>query len=108
MFNIKEIDFSEVTKPNNRVKNVKDDIDELVQQFIFQIPTPDVRKHMCNIISQYLDVEIIDRTTDEMVHKGIYFFLVKVNDKEISLLKYVDNIVSVERKNKIIKIKQKL
>jgi len=109
MIRTREIDFSNVVKTNmSRTEHIKEDIENLVRQLAFELPTKENRKIMCDIIGNYLGEEIIDRTTDKMVDDGTYFFLVRIGNKEYPLISYIENIVTIDRKKKILKLKSKL
>ena len=85
---------------------IKEGVDGILKQYAFEFATPTMRKKLCYEIGRYLNEEIIDRTTDEMVDNHTFNLTVKINDKEYPLMKYIDEIELIERKNKLLKIKR--
>ena len=107
---IRENDFSEPIRPtyhNKKAQVMIKEIEDLVNHFQFSFPDEKNRRVICNIISSYLEVEIVDRTTNEMMdNNGEHNFLVKVDGQEFPLVKYIYNLEMIERKNKLLKIKR--
>lgn len=113
IISITESDFSEVVRPNtyhNKKASVMiKEIEELVNRFAFSFPDYETRKTICYLVSTYIEREIIDKTTDEMMmNNGEMSLFVKYNDKEYPLVQYIYNLEMVERKNKLLKIKKTL
>ena len=107
---ITESDFSESVRPtyhNKKAQVMIKEIEGIVNEFQFSFPDKENRRIICHLISSYLEVEIIDRTTNEMMdNNGEHNFLVKVDDREYPLVQYIYSLEMIERKNKLLKIKK--
>ena len=105
MIRIREVDFSEVVRP---LSTIEGDIEDILSPYVFEINTKETREQMCYAISRYLNLTVIDKSTDYIINRGSYFFLVQIDGEEIPLKTFIDNIISIERRKKILKIKSKL
>jgi hypothetical protein len=90
------------------VDKIRENITEIFIRFQYEFNTPAVRKQMGNMIGQYLNRNIIDQTSAEMIDRGVYYFCVEINNRYYSLLEYIDNLIMIERRLKIEKIKSRL
>lgn len=101
----RKIDFSEVVTP---LSTIERDIEDILSPYVFEINTKETREQMCYVISRYLNLTVIDKSTNYIINKGSYFFLVQIDGEEIPLKTFIDNIISIERRKKILKLKNKL
>ena len=83
---------------------IKQDIKEILNRYLFEVNTEKTRNQICNDLSVYLNRNVIDKTTPEMVQNQQFDFRVKVNGTYIKLDEYLSMIVLIERKEKIDKI----
>ena len=102
----KGINFPKSIKPNP--KNIKDDIIKIFEMHLWEMNSRYSRQTLCNQISNYLHKEIIDKTTNKEMNNNIYNFIIMINNKEMPLMTYADNIISMDRRDKILNIKRKM
>jgi len=91
-----------------KISKIHDDINEIFLRFAFDYNTEITRKKICYLISQYLDREIIDQTSQEFVDQNKFCFMVNIDGQYYELMNYINNINIIERGLKLKKIKNKL
>ena len=104
MIRIKEIDLSQIVKTN---PTLCDEIKSLLEVWRFEFSTPTNRQELCKKISDYIGRDVMDRTTHDMVDKQEFCFVINCCGKEYPLLEYARNSILLDRKDKLMKIKQK-
>ena len=94
-----EITKSQVVK----YLDIKEQIKDLMLGYRFEFNTKEVRNQMANHISLLLDKEVVDKTTEQMLNYSSYYFVVKVDNNEYPLSKYL---LHYERLKKIKKLQK--
>ena len=87
---------------------IRNQIFEIIKQYRYELNTKHVRDHMCVALSAVLQIEVIDETTPEMIDKNQFYFSVMVKDKKYSMYEYLDNMIIIQRKLKLEKIKNNI
>jgi len=86
------------------VDKIRQDIKEILNRYLFEFNIEKTRNQICNDLSVYLNRNVIDKTTPQMVQNQQFDFRVKVNGTYIKLSEYLNIMILIERKEKINKI----
>jgi hypothetical protein len=94
-----EINKSQVVK----YLDIRNQIKDLILRYSFEFNTEKVRNQIANDISLLLDKEVVDKTTEQIIYNNNYYFVVKVDNNEYPLSKYL---LHYERLKKIKKLQK--
>ncbi len=86
------------------MNNIKEDIGNICRQFAFEFNTQQTRNKMCDVLSSYLQKDVIDETTTEQIDLGKYEYFVLIDGIKYTLVYYIDNMIMINRKHKLKKI----
>lgn len=93
------------------MKKIEDGINDILLRYLYELNNKQVRNSIRNDLSIYLQKEVIDRTTNEMVINNKFDFRVISKGNEWTLGYYLDNLDNlrnIERRRKILKIIYKI
>jgi hypothetical protein len=97
-----------VNFPKMEKNSVREDIQYIFNLYVYELMSPKVTNQIANHLSMYFEKEVKDATTDEMRDRGELTFDVLHNDNIYNLYEYIIYLESIERRDKILKIKRNL
>jgi hypothetical protein len=89
------------------IDKIRNDINNILLNYQYEFNTPDIRLELASKIGQYLDREIVDRTTQQLVDNNTYNLAVKIEDKEYSIFQYLTHLKLIQSFELIFKINSK-
>jgi len=97
-----------VNFPKRERTSVREDVYYIFNSYIYKTLSPEITNRLADELSMYFEKEVKDATTDEMRYKQQFTFDVLHNDNVYTIFEYITYLESVERRDKILKIKRNL
>lgn len=89
-----------------RSEKIKNDINNILGRFFFEFNTEKARKQICYELSNYLNMDVVDKTTKEMIRYDQFDFRVKLGNNYYPLNDIIVHVERIEKLKKIIKWKE--
>lgn len=82
-------------------EKIKSDINNILEKYFFEFNTDKTRNQICNELSNYLNMDVIDKTTNDMIRYYQFDFRVKIGNNYYPLN---DTLIHIERIEKLKRI----